>query len=201
MAYDARQRQIMAYALALSGGNVAAAVRWLKANSAEVGDVGDSTLRRLRDNPEFESEIEHQQKIIRDERDGQIREAERTRFKREVEGTFFERMRSMEQKGWELFEKISGEMEKPGADPKQLLRFWHAAQAFAIDLRKQAGGGIHELWQAEVLVTSTREELIERFGLALADQVLKSITKRYGVKATERQAKEAASGKEENAAV
>lgn len=200
MAYDARQKQIMAYALALSGGNVLAAVRWLKANSVECGEVNERTLRRMRDDEQFEKEIEHQQGIVREERDGQIRDAERIRFKREVEGTFFERMRAMERKGWELFDKICAEMEKPGADQKQMLRFWYAAQGFAIDLRKQAGGGIHELWQAELLVSATREELIQRFGLALADQLIKAIGKRYDVKLTEREAKEAASGKEETAA-
>ena len=200
MAYDARQRQIIAYALALSGSSVASALRWLKANSVEIGDISERTLRRMRDDPDFEKEIEAQEKIIREERDGQIREAERTRFKREVEGTFVERMRAMERKGWELFDQIAADLEKPDVDPKLKLAFWNAAQGYTINLRKQAGGGIHELWQAELLVAATREELVERLGLALADQAMKGITKRYGAKATERQSREAANGKEETAA-
>jgi thymidylate synthase len=190
MAYDARQRQIMAYALALSGGNIASAARWLKSNSVECGAVGESTLRRIRDDDGMESEIEHQRALIQSERDTAVRSAERNRLKHEIEGTFVERVRSMEKKGWELLDKLSEQMES-STNTHELLNFWRIVQGYVLQLKKQSGDGIHELWQAEVLVRATRECLQEKLGPALADNLTGDIGKRYEKLAAQRLSREA----------
>jgi hypothetical protein len=191
MAYDARQRSIMAYALALTGGSIAAACRWLKANSVECGTVGESTLRRVRDDDGMDAEIDRQRNIIQGERDNQVRIAERERLKHEIEGTFVERVRAMERKGWDLLDRLSKEMDDPNTDKKELLNFWRIVQGYVLQLKKQAGEGIHELWQAEVLVRATREVLQEKVGPALADNLTGEIGKRYQKLAALRLARDA----------
>ncbi len=193
--FDARQRRILAYALALSGGSIASARRWLASNSVECPDVSESTLRRVRDDPALEAEIEEQRQIIREEQGNAIREAERARIKRDIEGTFVERIRAMEAKGWELFEAFSDWLEKnpPAnhAERQQMLAFWIKTQEFVIRLKKDAGAGVHELWQAECLVRATRQALQAELGPALTDKLLRNIGKVYETELTRHQTKTA----------
>lgn len=179
MAYDNRHKRIMARALALCGGNIAAACRYLKEHTVECPDVSESTLRRLRDLPEFESLVSEQRQIIDEESAEAARQAERSRLKREMEGTVAEHIANMERKGWELFDLLCQKMEASDADPKALLAFWRTAQSFVIELRKQSGEGIHELWQAEYLIRAFREVLQAHIGPNLAETAMKEAWKRY----------------------
>lgn len=179
MAYDDRHKRIMARALALCGGNVAAACRYLKEHTVECPDVSESTLRRLRDLPEFEILVTEQRAIIDSESSEAARVAERSRLKREMEGTVAEHVADMERKGWALFERLCTMMESSEADPKALLSFWRTAQSFVIELKKQSGEGIHELWQAQYLIRAFREVIQTHIGPNLAEAAMREAWKRY----------------------
>lgn len=179
MAYDARHKQICAYAVALCGGNVASAARHLKETSVECPDISERTLRRYMSDAEFLTLVEQQSKIILSERDEATRNAERARLKREMEGSFGARLASLERTAWDLFERIAAEVEKPETDKKEILAFWQKAMEFVTKLKAQKTPAIAETWQAEALIRAYNAALSAKLGPALTEEIQKETAKRY----------------------
>lgn len=190
MAYDDRQQRIMAYALALTG-SVAAAARYLREHSVECPDVSESTLRRLRNDSVFEALIEQQRGIIDQERETTLRAAERERFKRDIEGTVGDRMRALEARAWEVFdmldaevkrrysEESSGDATRDLGELKMLMAYWQKTTEFAHSLRRESGFAVGETWQAECMIRAFRTVLMDDFGGAICDSVVKKVGKAY----------------------
>lgn len=183
MAYTERQHAIIAYAIALSGYNVAAAVRWLSERSAEIGQVGESTVRRFLKQPKFQALVESQARIVAEERENAIREAERARLKSEIQGTVAERLHAMESRAHKLFEKLEEEMDKPDVDKRLLIRLWERLEAFTAAARKDAAPVVAETWQAQALIESMKAVLSKRVPEA-APSILKDWLKEYQARVT-----------------
>lgn len=191
MAYTARERGHIAHAVAITGGNILAAVRWLKDNGIEATDASEATVRRLMRREDFCQEVTARAKIIAEENETAIRESERTRLKREMEGSFGERISEMERKGWEIFERLCAEMDKPETDKRELLAFWAKAQDFVVRLKSRAAPAIAELWQAEALIRAYQKTLMKVCGAALTERIQRDVGKEYQLTLTAEQAKAA----------
>lgn len=178
MAMDARQREIAARAVALRAGNLSAAARELRDNSVEVS-ISERTLRRLAAEPAFQTLVDEHAKLIREERDEAVRLAERTRLKRDLDGSFGSRVQSMERTAWELFERLAAEIDRPDTDKKDLLQFWQKAMDFVARLKQRASPAIAEMWQAEALIRAYQAVLLEKFGAALTEDMQRAVAKRY----------------------
>jgi hypothetical protein len=196
VAYDARQIRIIAYALALTGGNVASAKRWLDANSVEIAGISESTLRRIFKWEGFAERIAEQAKVVTEEQEKALRDTERERAKRDLQTSFIDRMAAMEAKGWELFERLATEIEKPDTDKRELLAFWTKTQEFVTRLRAHAAPAVSSMAQAEALIRAFREVTQQKCGPALTETILKDVGKRYQELCTAAQAKAAENGEE-----
>ena len=194
MAYDERQRRIIAHALAVCGLSPAAASRFLKEHSIECPDVGETTIRRFLADPEFTEMVAQQAKLAREEQDQATRQAERSRFQREIEGSFGDRVARLEKVAWECFEKIAAEVEKPDVDKREILAFWNRAMEFVTKLKAQKTPAIAEMWQAEALIAAYQKVLMKVIGPALTQQVQLAVGKEFqtALLARESQAAEAA---------
>jgi len=117
MAYDARQKQIIAYGLALAGMNLSAARKWIAEHCQEVEPPGETTLRRwLREKP-FLDLVAEQTRIVREENDSAIRAAERERVKREITGSELDRLARDETLLDDVRKMVADALHTPGDLP------------------------------------------------------------------------------------
>ena len=194
MAYSARQKTIIAYALALEGGNVAAARRYLADNSMEVPDISESTIRRIM--PDLAEQIAEQALVIKEEGSEATRQAERERLKKELHGSFQERLTSMESKALELGDRIGRELDQPGTDPRELIRFYECLQGFILKIRNKGVPVVGEMWQADALIRSYQKVLMKKLGPAVTEGIQKDVSREFQAEmlSHEKQEAEAAQG-------
>ena len=96
--------------------------------------------------------------MVRQEQEAATRSAERERLKRELRGTFAERLASMEANASDLMQRIHLELSKPEADGRLLIRFWDRLQAFVQKARAEAPV-ISETWQVQAVIDSMKTVL------------------------------------------
>jgi hypothetical protein len=191
MAYSAREHNIIAYAVALHSGNVAAALRYIRDNCIEVNKIGDTTLRRLMDQPEFLALVTEQARVIASERENATRLQERERLKREMAGSFGERISQMESQAWKLFEILNAEIEKAETDKLALMPYWKSLMTFITQLKGRAAPAISEMWQAEALLNAYQKILMKRLGAAVTEQIQREVGRAYQDALTAQQARDA----------
>ncbi len=178
MAYDLRQKRIMAWALARTGGNVAAAIRELQ-GTLECSEVAESTLRRFRDTDECGTMAKEALAAINEEAANAIRQNERARAKRELQGNLSDRVLLMEGKVWELSDILCDQFVQREADPAKQLALLRQVHAMVMDLKKLSGTGINEYWQADCMLRAINEILGSEYGPETASAVMKRAGARY----------------------
>jgi len=189
VAYDARHKSIIAHAVALTGGNVAATARWIAENSVECGEVSESTIRRLiRDGQGFTEMVAESGKAIAEERETAARLAERERLKRDMEGSFGDHIAAMERTWYGLVERLSVRVSDPNADPREMMAVVSKLQEAVLRMKTQAIPAIAETWQAEGLINAYQKVLLKQCGPALAQTVQREVGKEFQLVLAARQA-------------
>lgn len=201
MAYDARHKSIIAHAVALTGGNVAAAARWIAENSVECGEVSESTIRRLARDNGFTEMVAQSGKAITEEREEAARLAERARLKRDLQGTFTDRVREMEESWWNLAKRLTDRIDDPAADTREQFVLFGKLQQFLLTMKAHSAPAVADMMQAEMLIRAYQKVLMQKCGAQLTKQIQSDVGKEYQLTLTAEQAKaaEAANGPEETA--
>ena len=180
MRYDARQRRIIARAVIQADGSLRAATRWLREHSLECPAVGNSTVARLCNDPEFYH-------LIAEEREALRHEEAQDRARREagvppplvMPSTPSERLDFMEKAAWGSFQGLAQELSDPHADLAKRLAFWTKVQGVAGSLRRQTNPVIAGTPDAEQLVRALSGVLAEMFGQSLACEVERKVAAEF----------------------
>ena len=172
------EEEKVAYALALSAGNLTAAVLWLREHTGD-GAADEAALRPMLRAEGFAELVARQAEIIRKKLVDEAEAVARARYKREMEGTFFDRIAELEAEGWRLFERLKTAMESKRANRADLFKMWTKVQDFAVKLRSQSAPAVSELWQAELLIRAYDEVLQRHLGKARTKVLGKEVGQRF----------------------
>ncbi|MBE7462286.1 MAG: hypothetical protein HS116_02225 [Planctomycetes bacterium] len=184
--YTATQKRLIALEVARAGLNLAAACKRLREEYETFDGIGESTLRRLLRDQEFQAAVAEQAASLRAAENEAIRVSERDRALNELQGSMVERLSRDER----LLDDARTRLEEVLRDrslvnPK--LAVWaFDALAKIIDRRRSALiPAVAETQQATCLVKAVMETAVEQLGQGKSKAFIARVRELYEAKVKE----------------
>jgi hypothetical protein len=180
VAYSLTQKRLIARELARSGGNIAAAVRALHAETESLRGIGERTVRRYLNQKTFQRLLAEQRDILDRAAAQAAEETERRRMLTEMRGSILERQQLDEQIADELRNTILADLqdEEHPLPTRERVRLYKDLTRIIDARRDKAMPAVAGFGEGQRLIQALQEVLAEQFGDRAAT-VVRAIRGRY----------------------
>jgi hypothetical protein len=182
--YTESDVRIIAYELARTGGcGVTVAAKKLREEYESFRNIGESTIRRMLQKAKFTDLVAELAVQVREQQDQSIRDAERARMQKQLEGSLTGQLRAYDRLLGDCVKHFEQALEEarnnPQHDLNSAVRAFESVAKIVEKVRSQTIPAVADSRQASLLITIFVEETLALFGPEKAKVLRGRVRERY----------------------